>query len=208
MSVLKVAGLLYQRGNMLSPLLRAWEDLFAEFKLKNELTTFSILGKQRIFIRIGTWSQRHPSVTPKIVWSTRDKYRLPKLRISTITMAFASCIGSCDIPILPCSDEAVAECSSISSDDDNESACDTKIIDVKESDVSAEEILSSSDSLFDANQFPLLNSLGVKKEFQLNALVREIAKYKGSTINFIQNRLGFLLLCPSLRTTERCSAEL
>jgi hypothetical protein len=45
MSVLKVAGLLYQQGNMLSPLLRAWEDLFAEFKLKNELTTFSILGK-------------------------------------------------------------------------------------------------------------------------------------------------------------------
>jgi len=210
MSVLKVAGLLYQRGNMLSPLLRAWEDLFAEFKLKNELTTFSILGKQRIFIRIGTWSQRHPSVTPKIVWSTRDKYRLPKLRISTITMAFASCIGSCDIPILPCSDEAVAECSSISSDDDNESACDTKIIDVKESDVSAEDILSSSDRLFDANQFPLLNSLGVKKEFQLDALVREIVKYKGSTINFIQNnnRLGFLLLCPSSRTTERCSAEL
>jgi len=46
MSILKVAGLLYQRGNMLSPLLHAWEDLFAEFKLKNELTTFSILGKQ------------------------------------------------------------------------------------------------------------------------------------------------------------------
>jgi len=125
-------------------------------------------------------------------------------------MAFASCIGSCDIPILPFSDEAVAECSSISSDDDNESACDTKIIDVKESDVSAEDILSSSDSLFDANQFPLLNSLGVKKEFQLDALVREIVKYKGSTINFIQNnnRLGFLLLCPSSRTTEICSAEL
>jgi hypothetical protein len=90
MSVLKVAGLLCQRGNMISPLLRAWEDLFAEFQLKNELTTFSILGKQQIFIRIGTWSQRHPSVTPKIVWSTRDKYRLPKLRISTIMMAFAS----------------------------------------------------------------------------------------------------------------------
>jgi hypothetical protein len=125
-------------------------------------------------------------------------------------MAFASCIGSCDIPILPCSDEAVTECSSISSDDDNESACDTKIIDEKESNVSAEDIFSSSDNLFDANQFPLLNSLGVKKEFQLDALVREIVKYKGSTINFIQNnnRLGFLLLCPSSRTTEICSAEL
>jgi len=28
MSILKVAGLLNQRGNMLSPLLHAWEDLF------------------------------------------------------------------------------------------------------------------------------------------------------------------------------------
>jgi hypothetical protein len=45
MSMLKVAGLLNQQGNMLSPLLCAWEDLFAEFKLKNELTTFSILGE-------------------------------------------------------------------------------------------------------------------------------------------------------------------
>jgi hypothetical protein len=44
MSMLKVAGLLYQQGNMLSPLLHAWEDLFAKFKLKNELTTFSISG--------------------------------------------------------------------------------------------------------------------------------------------------------------------
>ena len=56
MSMLKVAGLLYQQGNMLSPLLHAWEDLFAKFKLKNELTTFSISGKQRIFIWIGSWS--------------------------------------------------------------------------------------------------------------------------------------------------------
>jgi hypothetical protein len=117
-------------------------------------------------------------------------------------MAFASC--PCDISILPCSDEAVAECSSISSDDDHKSACDTKIIDEKESNVSAEDIFSSSNNLFDVNQFSLLISLGVKKEFQFDALVREIVNYKGSTISFIQNnnQLGFLLLCPYLRTTE------
>jgi len=45
MSLLKIAGLLYQRGYMLSPLLHAWDDLLAEFMLKNELTTFLKFGK-------------------------------------------------------------------------------------------------------------------------------------------------------------------
>jgi hypothetical protein len=45
-SVLKISGLVYKRQNISSPLLRAWEDFIVEYKLNNELTTFSIAGKQ------------------------------------------------------------------------------------------------------------------------------------------------------------------
>jgi hypothetical protein len=40
MSVLKAVRLLYQQGNILSPLLHAWEDFIVEFKLDNEFTVF------------------------------------------------------------------------------------------------------------------------------------------------------------------------
>jgi hypothetical protein len=194
MSVLKVSGLLHQQGNMLSPLFCAWEDLFEEFKLDDEITTFSISGKQRIFIYVGSWSHRHPSDIPKIVC------KLPKLCICTLTMAFASSIGKADIPvpILPCSADAAMESSNNSSDHDNESVCDTSISDGNQNNVSTEDITSFPDILFDANQFPLLNSLCVQKEFQFNKLLGEIVKYKGGTKCFIQynNTLGFLVLSP------------
>jgi hypothetical protein len=68
-SVLKIAGLVYQRKNISSPLLRAWESFIAEYKLSNELTTFSIGGKQRIFLfLVGSWSERQPAITPNAIW--------------------------------------------------------------------------------------------------------------------------------------------
>jgi hypothetical protein len=64
----EIAGLLYKRKAVSPPLLQAWEEFLGEYKLTNELTTFSIFGKQRVFIRVGSWSQCHPGKTPKAIW--------------------------------------------------------------------------------------------------------------------------------------------
>ncbi len=94
--------------------------------------------------------------------------------------------------------DAAMESSSNSSDHDNESVCDASISDGNQNNVSSENITSFPDVLFDASQFPLLNSLCVQKEFQFNKLLGEIVKYKGGTKCFIQynNTLGFLVLSP------------
>jgi hypothetical protein len=65
----EIAGLLFKRKAVSSTLLHAWEELLIEYKLNNELTTFSVAGKQRIFIRVRLWSQCHQAITPKAIWS-------------------------------------------------------------------------------------------------------------------------------------------
>jgi len=91
-AIKEFAGLLYKRKAVSSSLLRACEELLREYKLTNELTTFSILGKQRVFIRVGSWSQRHLAITPKAIWCSRDSYDKPILWISTLSMEFAPTI--------------------------------------------------------------------------------------------------------------------
>jgi hypothetical protein len=91
-AVKEIAALLYKRKAVSSSLLRACEELLREYKLTNELTTFSILGKQRVFIRVGSWSQRHLAITPKAIWCSRDSYDKPILWISTLSMEFAPTI--------------------------------------------------------------------------------------------------------------------
>jgi hypothetical protein len=101
----EIAGVVYQRRNISSPLLHAWENFIAEYKLRNELTTFSVAGKKRILIRVGSRSQRQPAVTPKVIWSTRASYEKPRLRISTLSMSFAAAVGNLDIGTTFPSDE-------------------------------------------------------------------------------------------------------
>jgi hypothetical protein len=83
----------YKKGNY-SPLLTAWENFIAEFKLPAEITTFSISSKQRFYIRLGSWKEKtHPQVTPLVIWKKAchdGSYPLPKLRISSLSMRFAS----------------------------------------------------------------------------------------------------------------------
>jgi len=54
-----------------------------------------------------------------------------------------------------------------------------------------------------------LHSLSIHKESQFNTIIQEIVKYRGNTIEFTQrnNRLGFLLFCPSSRSTHRYGIE-
>ena len=55
-AVEEISGLLYERKAVSSPLLCAWKEFIGKYKLNNELKTFSIAGKQMIFIRVGLWS--------------------------------------------------------------------------------------------------------------------------------------------------------
>jgi hypothetical protein len=207
-SVLKIAGLVYQRKNISSPLLRAWESFIAEYKLSNELTTFSIGGKQRIFLLVGSWSERQPAISPKAIWCSRSTYVKPKLRITTLTLAFAVSVGKLELTTTTsaCTNRSIIDSNSEKSDDSNS---DSK----SESDIANEEKNFRTGMMpsihFDANDYPLLHSLGLQKEYQFHALLREIVKYKGSTIEFMQNnnRPGFLILFPSSRSTKRFSTE-
>jgi hypothetical protein len=64
--------------------------------------------------------------------------------------------------------------------------------------------------LLPETDFPLLHSLGIHKESQLNTIIQEIVKYRGNTIEFTQknNWPGFLLFCPSSKSTHRYGIEL
>jgi hypothetical protein len=59
------------------------------------------------------------------------------------------------------------------------------------------------------NDFLSLHSLSFHKEAQLNAIIKEIVKYKGNTIQFTQRNKqpAFLVFCPSSRSTDRYSFE-
>jgi len=78
-AVEKAAGLVSFRRGVFSPINMAWEALIAEYKLSNELTTFSCGGRPRLFIKVGSWSRCHPGVTPEFIWAMKGEYRKPML---------------------------------------------------------------------------------------------------------------------------------
>jgi hypothetical protein len=105
-------------------LLKAWESFIAEFKLPAEITTFSIKAKQRLYIRLGTWKEKaHPQAKPVEIWKKAclsGSYPLPKLRISSLSMRFASDIGELGFHVFEHLDEdSESEC-----EDDSESECE------------------------------------------------------------------------------------
>jgi len=209
----KTAGLVSFRRGVFSSITMAWEALIAEYKLDNELTTFSCGGRPRLFIKVGSWSRRHPGVTPEFIWATKGEYRKPMLRISTLTMAFAATIGNLEL-IIPTSSNNKSESNdntegSSNSGDTTESISDSDLDGVGEVDATAFYTPSID---FPQHEFPLLHSLNIQNESQLNAVIREIVKYKRSNeaIEFIQknNRPGYLIFCPSSRSLERYSAEI
>jgi len=209
----KTAGLVSFRRGVFSSITMAWEALIAEYKLDNELTTFSCGSRPRLLIKVGSWSRRHPGVTPEFIWATKGEYRKPMLRISTLTMAFAATIGNLEL-IIPTSSNNKSESNdntegSSNSGDTTESISDSDLDGVGEVDATAFYTPSID---FPQHEFPLLHSLNIQNESQFNAVIREIVKYKRSNeaIEFIQknNRPGYLIFCPSSRSLERYSAEI
>ncbi len=113
-------------------------------------------------------------------------------------MAFAATIGSLEL-IMPTSSDSKSESidnteGSSNSKDTTESISDSDMDDVGE--VDATDIYIPSIDL-PQHEFPLLHSLNIQNELQLNAVIREIVKYKRSNeaIEFIQknNRPGYLI---------------
>jgi hypothetical protein len=159
----------------------------------------------------GIMESETTSNNAKAIWSNRSTYGKPKLWITTLTMAFAVSVGNLELTTTTssCDDKNnIIDSSSNSEDSDSDvdATSGGNINITKKVDLS---LLTTPSSYFNANEFPLLHSLGQQKEFQFNAIIREIVKYNGSTIQFMQNdnRLGFLILCPSSRSTERFSSE-
>jgi len=71
----KAAGLINLRRGVFSPIVMAWEAILAQYKLSNELTSFSCGGRLRMFIKVGSWSCQHPGITSESIWETKGKYR-------------------------------------------------------------------------------------------------------------------------------------
>ena len=121
-------------------------------------------------------------------------------------MAFAVSMGNLELATTTssCTDNTIIDSSSESKD--SKSNIDATGDDNKEVELSTVTMPSIN---FDPNEYPLLHSLGLLKEFRFHALLWEIVKYNGSTIEFMQKNyhLGFLMLLPSSRTTKRFSAE-
>ncbi len=83
----------------LSPALNAWDSFIMEYGLDMEWTQLKVDGKQHFFLRIGSWSNSWPSVTPGAV--LRQMCKPPLLRISRINMLVAASIGKIELSTLP-----------------------------------------------------------------------------------------------------------
>jgi hypothetical protein len=158
-SVLKIAGLVYQRKNISSPLLRTWEFFIAEYNLSNELTTFSIGGKQWLFLLVGSWSKRQPAISPKAIWCSQSTYVKPKLCITSLTLAFAVLVGKLELTTTTsaCTNRSIIDGISekseeSNSDSDSERDITGKINTNEEKDFRTGTMPSIH---FDANDYPL-----------------------------------------------------
>jgi hypothetical protein len=103
-------------------------------------------------------------------------------------------------------DEVIEE-SSISSNDEDTNVVEKEVAEANDIAVPA-KLFQCID--LPQQDFPLLHSLGIKKQYQFNSLFQEIVKYSRNVMEFIQknNRHGFLILCPSLRSTDGYNSEL
>jgi len=187
----------------------SWDHFKHEFKLHVEFTTFQFGNKRNPFIRVGSWDCYHPPVTPNDIWSMKKvQYRVPMLRIATISMRFASKVGKFYTNDVEVVKEETSE--------DEININDASHKEGEDVNEEVEKKASLPSDLFQymelsEQDFPLLHSLGINRESQINGLIQEIVKLRseGGMIKYTQknNRMGFLLPAPSLRCTGRYKAE-
>jgi hypothetical protein len=82
------------------PVLQAWENFIAEYKVEIEVTTFAIENKRRYFVRISSFqATRHPVKLPIHYWRDWNLKELspPRLCINKLTASFAASVDSVGI---------------------------------------------------------------------------------------------------------------
>jgi hypothetical protein len=125
---------------------------------------------------------------------------VPRLQISLLSMRFASAVAESDLDL---SRHEKTVPATVANEDSKEEQSVTQGTDENSvAEESGDTVLP--DKVFVSNlpaeQFPLLCSLGIDSELQMDVLIREIVNYHGcKTIKYMQanNRIGFLLPLPS-----------
>jgi len=192
----------YWRGTSCTPLIASWERYIGEYQLKVEVTHFKVGSRQRLFLKIGSWNDTmHRAKKLTDIWSKALKmgyYDKPKLRISALSMRFASSIADLEFERREhrvCTEDTI----SISAEEEEESE-ETPDACLEE----APDVVANS-SEFLSQVFPLLHSLAFNSNFYLDALIREVVKFHDhKAIKYIQgnDRSGFLVPFSSCQTSE------
>ena len=199
--VLEECGLCRKKADKFVPVVRAWGDFIAEYKVDIELTMFLIGNKRRHFIRIGSFDKtRHPAKMPVSYW--RDRLAPPKLRINKLTSIFAKNVGRMNIDFDEddISVDSESESSEYQCESETEQRKDSAVGEAVPKNVSSTTPGDPSTAdIPDEDKFPLLHSLRCTAMI-MDRLVQEILLYHGNKrITFTRgnNRKGTLLILPS-----------
>jgi hypothetical protein len=88
-------GLSSSRG---SPLHDKWNVFKGEFNIDIEIAKVTLNNKHWIYLRVGSWRKgSHPHISVAAIWKFAIKfgsYPIPRLRISALSMCFASAIAA------------------------------------------------------------------------------------------------------------------
>jgi hypothetical protein len=201
-----------RKKGICSPCMRSFENLRHEYQLNFELTTFQVIDKRHKFIRLGSWGCNHQPKTPKDIWQSKVEYCIPRLRIATVSMRFASQVGKFYVDEAHEAQKPEGDESSVSNHDDDGSSSSSVSTIQKPSDTDVPIGLMFETIDVPQHDFPLLHSLGINKTYQINKLLQELVKMKcgdDSVIKFTKknNRPGFLLLAPTLRNSSKYKLE-
>ncbi len=90
-------------GTICSPLIASRERFIGKYQLKIQKTLFKLGGKQCLFLQIGLWNEKcHPLMKPAdmlVMALHRRSYPVPKLRISSLSMRFATAVAELDLDL-------------------------------------------------------------------------------------------------------------
>jgi hypothetical protein len=183
----------------------AWDNFLKTYLLDMEVTTLKLNRKSHLYIRCGSWNDRHPPRTPQVIFkaaSASTKYSVPKLHISTVAIHFAVSIGVLFTP------ENVREATARSTASLSRSSENSL------SEFESEDEKSSSDSdsactasnIFDPKDYPILHQLRLNSFDKLvqNQLIHELLKFNGgSFMQYTQksNHRRALVCIPSMKSS-------
>ena len=141
-------------------------------------------GKARYFVKIGTWSKDHPSLTPRYIWRKSSSIKIPKLRVEKLAQEFAAQVGLMDLSAVFDPFYEAFLCAPTKEDcrtdgEEEDEAEDEAGSKARESEEEDEMNQVQQGSIFDAIEYPLLHSLGFCKHEMVDWLIQELVKFSG-----------------------------